>query len=147
MPGDATVAEAWFPLQGLKPVQMPNNPAPRPLGDTKKEWASALLLVEEACESIKSSEERVEALERELHVAETRAREIQTEATKRLEAAQSEIELLRAMNAKLETRATEAEEWLKRLNDAIVSKFGGASRGSSAQDRTSPVLAASSSSR
>jgi len=90
----------------------------------RKEWASSLLLVQEACEAIKASEERVESLERELELAVFEAREEQRQMTARLNAAQDEVLSANARAKSLEARAQEAEAWLRRLNDAIVAGFG-----------------------
>ncbi|MCG6114224.1 MAG: hypothetical protein MEQ84_03410 [Mesorhizobium sp.] len=90
----------------------------------KKEWASTLLLVQEACEAIKASEERVEGLERELEMANVQAREQQRQLNAKLNAAQQEILASNARAKVLETRAQEAEAWLARLSDAIVVGFG-----------------------
>ena len=90
----------------------------------KKEWASALLLVQEACDSIRFSEERVEALERELEQAVVQSRDDLKQMVSRLQTAQNEIEAANARADAAEARAHEAENWLARLNEAIVEGFG-----------------------
>lgn len=90
----------------------------------KKEWASTLLLVQEACEAIKTSEERVEGLERELEMAAFQAREEQRQLSSKLSAAQDEVVVANARAKAFETRAQDAEAWLRRLNDAIVEGLG-----------------------
>jgi hypothetical protein len=90
----------------------------------KKEWASSLLLIQEACEAIKASEERVESLERELEMAAFQTREEQRQTTAKLNSAQDEVLAANARAKAMEARAQEAEGWLRRLNDAIVDGFG-----------------------
>jgi len=89
----------------------------------KKEWASALALVQEACESIRFSEERVEELERELEQAAIQSRDDLKQMLARLHAAQEEIQAANARADAAEARALEAEGWLGRLNQAIVEGF------------------------
>jgi predicted S18 family serine protease len=90
----------------------------------KAEWSSTLLLVQEACEAIKASEDRVEALESELEAANARYREGSLQMVARLNAAEEEIKAANARAKAFEARAAEAEAWLTRLNQAIVNGFG-----------------------
>lgn len=87
------------------------------------EWASTLLLVQEACESIRISEERVEALERELEQAAINSRDDLKQMLVRFQSAQEEIKNANARAKAFEARALEAENWLGRLNEAIVDGF------------------------
>lgn len=90
----------------------------------KKEWASSLLLIQEACEAIKASEERVESLERELEMAVFQARDEQRQTNAKLISAQEEVISANNRARTMEIRAQEAEGWLRRLNDAVVEGFG-----------------------
>lgn len=90
----------------------------------KTEWTSTLLLVEEACEAIKASEERVETLELELEAQSLRSREERRLLELKLIAIQQEVAKNEALVKNWQTRALEAEGWLARLNDALVANFG-----------------------
>jgi hypothetical protein len=94
----------------------------------KAEWKSSLLLVQEACEAIKASEERVEALESELEALNTQHRDAFLQMKARLVSAEDQIKAAHARAKAFEERALEAEAWLTRLNQAIVSGFGGSIR-------------------
>lgn len=95
-------------------------------GDRLKtnEWAATLVLVKEACESIRISEERVEALENELEQLTLQSRDDLKKMLARYQAAQEEIKSATARAKAFEARAIEAESWLGRLNEAIVDGFG-----------------------
>ena len=99
-------------------------------GDRMKanEWAATLVLVKEACESIRISEERVEALENELEQLTLQSRDDLKKMLARYQAAQEEIKAATAKAKAFEARAVEAEGWLGRLNEAIVDGFGRQSR-------------------
>jgi len=80
---------------------------------SSRDFTSAIDLVHQAAETIRAADERARRSEAEARTAiEERA-----QAERRAEEAQA---LLKAA----ETRAREAEEWLQRLHDAILSKFG-----------------------
>jgi hypothetical protein len=84
----------------------------------KRDWSSAIDLVNEACEAVRLAEERASTAERysqqlnQYYAEQVRGLELRLQtAEKRAEAANA--------------RATEAEEWLIRFHDAIVSGFKG----------------------
>ena len=84
----------------------------------KRDWSSAIDLVNEACEAVRLAEERAVTAERysqqlnQYYAEQVRGLEVRLlAAEKRGEAAN--------------TRAAEAEEWLVRFHDAIVSGFKG----------------------
>lgn len=84
----------------------------------KRDWSSAIDLVNEACEAVRLAEERAMTAERysqqlnQYYAEQVRGLEVRLlAAEKRGEAAN--------------VRAAEAEEWLVRFHDAIVSGFKG----------------------
>jgi hypothetical protein len=84
----------------------------------KRDWSSAIDLVNEACEAVRLAEERASTAERysqqlnQYYAEQVRGLELRLQtAEKRAEAANA--------------RAAEAEEWLIRFHDAIVSGFKG----------------------
>jgi hypothetical protein len=84
----------------------------------KRDWSSAIDLVNEACEAVRLAEERASTAERysqqlnQYYAEQVRGLELRLQtAEKRAEAANA--------------RAAEAEEWLVRFHDAIVSGFKG----------------------
>jgi hypothetical protein len=84
----------------------------------KRDWSSAIDLVNEACEAVRLAEERASTAERYSHqlnqyyAEQVRALEVRLQtAEKRADAANA--------------RAAEAEEWLIRFHDAIVNGFKG----------------------
>jgi hypothetical protein len=84
----------------------------------KRDWSSAIDLVNEACEAVRLAEERASTAERysqqlnQYYAEQVRGLELRIQtAEKRAEAANA--------------RAAEAEEWLIRFHDAIVSGFKG----------------------
>jgi hypothetical protein len=84
----------------------------------KRDWSSAIDLVNEACEAVRLAEERASTAERysqqlnQYYAEQVRGLELRLQtAEKRAEAANG--------------RAAEAEEWLIRFHDAIVSGFKG----------------------
>ncbi|MBP0437591.1 hypothetical protein [Tianweitania sediminis] len=91
----------------------------------KPEWASSLLLVQEACEAIKASEERVQVLELEIEAMNAAHRDASIQMAARLNSAEEEIRAANQRAKAFEARAIEAETWLTRLNQAIVNGFGG----------------------
>ena len=90
----------------------------------KAQWNSSLLLVQEACEAIKSSEERVQSLEHEIEAMNAAHREAALQMAAQLNGAEEEIKAANARARAFEARAIEAEAWLSRLNQAIVNGFG-----------------------
>ena len=88
----------------------------RPL--QKRDWSSAIDLVNEACEAVRLAEERASTAERysqqlnQYYAEQVKGLELRLQtAEKRAEAANA--------------RAAEAEEWLVRFHDAIVGGFKG----------------------
>jgi predicted urease superfamily metal-dependent hydrolase len=84
----------------------------------KRDWSSAIDLVNEACEAVRLAEERASTAERysqqlnQYYAEQVRSLELRIQtAEKRAEAANA--------------RAAEAEEWLLRFHDAIVTGFKG----------------------
>jgi hypothetical protein len=109
--------------------EVPSAPAPRsrPASEEeprKRDWAAALALVQEAGEAIRFSEQRVEALERDLEMAAVQKRDEQRQLSGRLQSAQEEIQAANARAKAFEARALEAEAWLLRLQEAIISELG-----------------------
>ena len=90
----------------------------------KAEWNSSLLLVQEACEAIKSSEERVQSLENEIEAMNAAHREAALQMAAQLNGAEEEIRAANTRARAFEARAIEAEAWLSRLNQAIVNGLG-----------------------
>jgi hypothetical protein len=106
------------PVVRIKPLR-PGRPGDDPVvqPNARRDFASAIDLVTEACEAIRLAEERAVAAEQysqelnEYIVELTKVSDSKTAALeKRLEAA--------------EARASEAEEWLIRFHDAVMSGFG-----------------------
>lgn len=88
----------------------------RPL--QKRDWSSAIDLVNEACEAVRLAEERAATAERysqqlnQYYAEQVKGLELRLQtAEKRADAANG--------------RAAEAEEWLVRFHDAIVNGFKG----------------------
>jgi hypothetical protein len=84
----------------------------------KRDWSSAIELVNEACEAVRLAEERASTAERysqqlnQYYAEQVKSLELRIQtAEKRAEAAN--------------VRAAEAEEWLLRFHDAIVTGFKG----------------------
>lgn len=93
------------------------------IGPHKRDWSSALDLVQEACEAIRISEERVADLERENQHAAMQAREELRALQSQIHAAERRAQNAEARAQKAEARAVEAEGWLARLHDAISVGF------------------------
>lgn len=90
----------------------------------RRDWSSALDLVQEACEAIRISEERVQDLERQGQQASLQAREDIKALQLQIQAGERRAQAAEARATKAEARALEAESWLARLHDAIVMGFG-----------------------
>ncbi len=99
---------------------MPNRPSDHSLSQTtiRRDWASAIELVNEACEAIRLAEEKASAAERyseelsRYHIEQTKLAELKISSLEK-----------RVENA--EGRANEAEDWLLRFHDAIMDGFRG----------------------
>ncbi|HEX8166922.1 MAG TPA: hypothetical protein VF601_14205 [Beijerinckiaceae bacterium] len=97
--------------------------ARQPEQPSKPEWATSLALVHQAAEAMRAGADR-------WHEVETRAQALLARATKELDAAQRRIAELEArlraseaVQKKTETRAKEAEDWLRRIHEAIVGEL------------------------
>ncbi|RFC65155.1 hypothetical protein DYI37_04705 [Fulvimarina endophytica] len=88
------------------------------------DWAATLELVQEACESIRFSEERVAALENELEQVSLQSRNDLRAMNGRLAAAQDEIKAANLRAKLAEKRAQDAENWLVKINEAVRQGFG-----------------------
>jgi hypothetical protein len=84
----------------------------------KRDWSSAIDLVNEACEAVRLAEERAATAERYSQQLNQYYSEQVKGLELRLQTAEKRAD---AANA----RAGEAEEWLIRFHDAIVSGFKG----------------------
>lgn len=104
--------ETLVPLKQVADEAPANEPGPA----QRRNWSSTLDLIHEATTAIRISEERTTELENELQ--RTVAQAIEREQSLEGRLAQS---LVRAELA--EKRASEAEEWLARLHDAVVTGF------------------------
>jgi hypothetical protein len=87
-------------------------------GLEKRDWSSALDLVNEACEAIRLAEERALTAERYTHQLNQYFSEQVKSLESRVVAAEKRAEAA-------DGRAREAEEWLLRFHDAIVEGFKG----------------------
>lgn len=96
-------------------------------GDTaprRRDWSSALDLVQEASEAIRIRDERIAEIERESMQFALQTREELKLYQAQLQAAQRQIQQSDARAEKAEARAADAETWLARLDEAIKSGFG-----------------------
>lgn len=82
----------------------------------RRDWSSALDLIHEATAAIRISEERQSELEEELQRTLSQAVERARFLEAQVAAAESRAELA-------EKRASDAEDWLARLHDAVVEGF------------------------
>lgn len=109
-----------LPPQGSELV---DSAAEEPTPAGRRDWSSALDLIQEATEAIRLSEERVEELERQAEEQEIRTRAEYAALRDQLQLAQREIENAYARADAAERQAQEANEWLSRLNSAITQGF------------------------
>lgn len=97
---------------------------PRP-GDpqSSRDFSSAIDLIKEASEAIRFSEERAVELEQQLHQVSHRSAE-QVKALE-LQVAALERRLIKSEERAraAEVRANDAETWLSRLHDTIITSF------------------------
>lgn len=122
-----SAALAQAPLAA--PIPAPGHNSQNALSETeepvqRRDWSSALDLVQEACEAIRISEERVQDLERQGQQASQQAREDIKALQLQIQAGERRAQAAEARATKAEARALEAESWLARLHDAIVMGFG-----------------------
>jgi len=124
-----------------QPQQAPDAPVQNATGSAQQDrragppaddWSGTLDLVLRASEKLVASEERV--------------RDLEAEVRELTESASQEIEQLRAQVADLQRQLNDAEagrrhaeDWLRRLNDAVRERF----RHEAAQDREAPAAQAS----
>lgn len=96
----------------------PKAPAPTatavPAG---RDWASAIELINEAAEAVRLADERAVAAERY-------SQELAQYYTEQAKAAELKIAGLEKRLEVTEAKARDAEEWLVRFHDAIMSGFG-----------------------
>ncbi len=92
-----------------------------PTGD--RDWSSALDLIHEATAAIRISEERSGDLEQELERVTAQAQERARLLEAQVAAAERRTEKAEERTRMAEKRASEAEAWLARLHDAIVTGF------------------------
>ncbi len=83
---------------------------------TRRDWSSALDLIHEATAAIRISEERALELEQEL------ARTV-AQAVERSQQLEAQIAAAQDRAQAAEKRASDAEAWLARLHDAVVTGF------------------------
>ncbi|NEU10624.1 hypothetical protein G3T14_00585 [Methylobacterium sp. BTF04] len=103
------------PLVALEaPREFPTTGEVVPAG--RRDWSSALDLIHEATAAIRISEERQSELEEELRRTVVQAVERARFLEAQVAAAENRADLA-------EKRASDAEEWLGRLHDAVVDGF------------------------
>jgi hypothetical protein len=111
----APVKEAVVRIVSTKPSRpeyaIPQTPI-------RRDWASAIELVNEACEAIRMAEEKASAAERY-------SEELNQYHTEQAKLAAAKMNALEKRLESSEARANEAEEWLLRFHDAIVEGFSG----------------------
>jgi len=107
--------------QALK--ERPSAVRPRPSNRGQNDWAFALDAVYRAAETMRVNEEQARETEvRSMDLVEKAIKELKT-AEGRLQAAESAGAAAAERARDAEVRAQEAEEWLKRLHDAIVDQL------------------------
>lgn len=125
----AAAAAAAEAVQHFEPAPASGNvsffPAqpPAPEGGPVRDFKSAIDLIKEASEAIRFSEERAGELEQQLHQVSHRSAE-QVKALE-LQVATLERRLIKAEERAraAEVRANDAETWLSRLHDTIITSF------------------------
>jgi hypothetical protein len=97
-------------------------PAPSQLAEggraEKRDWSSAIDLVNEACEAVRISEERAAAAERY-------TQELSQHYTAQVRALETRMAAAERRADAAEANAADAERWLVRFHDAIVTGFKG----------------------
>lgn len=125
----AAAAAAAEAVQNFEPIPLSANvsffPAqPQPSeGGPVRDFKSAIDLIKEASEAIRFSEERAVELEQQLHQVSNRSAE-QVKALE-LQVAALERRLIKSEERAraAEVRANDAETWLSRLHDTIITSF------------------------
>ncbi len=87
----------------------------------RRDWGSAIELVREACEAVRLADDKAAAAERYAH-------ELKQYYLEQAKLAEMKIVGLEKRLEMAEARAVEAEEWLVRFNDAILTGFQGVLR-------------------
>lgn len=111
---DGSPAPAAIRIVSPKPKAPPTSTAAAPAG---RDWASAVELINEAAEAVRMADERAAAAERY-------SQELAQYYTEQAKAAELKIAGLEKRLEVTEAKAREAEEWLIRFHDAIMSGFG-----------------------
>ncbi len=96
---------------------------PQPEG-AKRDWSAALDLIREASEAIKIRDERATEMEIEHRLDAERASEDIRTLQEQLDETELRLAETEARLRAAETRAVEAELWLARMHDSIVTSFG-----------------------
>ncbi len=108
-------------VQAAIRIVSPKPKAPQPAAagvvPAGRDWASAIELVNEAAEAVRLADERANAAERY-------SQELAQYYTEQAKASELKIATLEKRLEMTETKAREAEEWLIRFHDAIMSGFG-----------------------
>jgi hypothetical protein len=110
---DGVVAPAAIRIVSPKPKA----PAPTATVPAGRDWASAIELINEAAEAVRLADERAVAAERY-------SQELAQYYTEQAKAAELKIAGLEKRLEVTEAKARDAEEWLVRFHDAIMSGFG-----------------------
>lgn len=141
-----TSAAAWLmrgradavlvPVENLVPLKpVPDAPqVDEAVAPDRRNWSSTLDLIHEATAAIRISEERSSELEKELRVTVAQAIEREQVLEGKLAKSETRAELA-------EKRASEAEEWLARLHEAVVAGFTRATREPGQPDPTQSSVA------
>lgn len=98
-------------------IVSPKPKAPPAAVPPGRDWASAIELINEAAEAVRLADERANAAERY-------SQELAQYYTEQAKAAELKIAGLEKRLEVTEAKAREAEEWLIRFHDAIMSGFG-----------------------
>lgn len=102
----------------------------------QRDWSPALNLVREASEVVRMSEERVAELEAEMQELSAKASEGLRRLQAELHAGERRWANSEERARAAETRAKEAEAWLERLNEAIVTSFARSADPASTDERS-----------
>ena len=81
-----------------------------------QDWMHTLDAIHRASDALRARDERITALETELN-------ELRAEASEALAALQAHISSLQEQLASMDERRAHAEQWLRRLHEAVVEKL------------------------
>jgi len=112
---DLTNIDPVVRIKPVRPVRLGENATVQK--NVRRDFASAIELVNEACEAIRIAEERAMAAERY-------SQELNEYIVKQAKVTDSNVAALEKRLENAEARANEAEEWLIRFHDAIINGFG-----------------------